>query len=81
MINLLDMIDIRNEYEIVIPIDIIISSVINDSVLEEINFSMMVSLEKKPDINGIPISDNLVMPIIEEVNGMIYIFKPIIRIS
>lgn len=79
--NLFDSIDMRIEYDIVIPIEEIIINVNRDSIFNLISFSIIVSFEKNPDINGIPIKDILVKPSVVEVNGILNEFIPIIRIS
>lgn len=73
--------DIRNEYVAVIPIEITISEVSKDSNFNEINLSIIASFEKNPDMNGIPIKANLVIPKIEGVSGELIILIPIVRIS
>lgn len=73
--------DIRIEYEAVIPIDKVIMSIIIKFILDEIINSIIVSLEKNPDINGIPIKAILFSPRIDWVSGYFKKFNPIIRIS
>lgn len=60
---------IRKEYEAVIPIDRIINVNIIVFKFDDIMFSIMISFEKKPDINGIPIKAILFNPKIEETIG------------
>lgn len=73
--------DIRIEYVAVIPIDIIIKLDIDTFIEEDIIFSIMESLEKNPDMNGIPIRAILLIPNILSVIGEFLKFSPIIRIS
>lgn len=49
--------------------------------LDIIMNSIITSLEKNPDINGIPIKANLLIPKIDRVNGYWMKLIPIIRIS
>jgi len=49
--------------------------------LEEIIFSIIISFEKNPDINGIPINAILEILIIDCINGNFILFIPIFRIS
>lgn len=72
---------IRREYEAVNPIDKIIIIVNIHSIFEEIIFSMIISLEKNPDVNGRPIKAILVMVKITEIIGIFMLFILIIRIS
>lgn len=81
MEDLLDNIDIRNEYDAVIPIDKIISINIRELKLEKIIFSKIISFEKNPDMNGIPIKANLFTPKIDKIIGKLMKLSPIIRIS
>lgn len=49
--------------------------------LDIIMNSIITSLEKNPDINGIPIKANLLIPKIDRVNGYWMKLIPIIRMS
>lgn len=49
--------------------------------MDEIIFSIIISFEKNPDINGIPIKANLLIPKIDSGRGILLKFNPIIRIS
>lgn len=77
---LFDRYIIRNEYKAVILTEEIINSVNIHSNFEDINFSMIISFEKYPEVNGNPI--NAMFVILNEVNvdGMLELFL-IIRIS
>lgn len=82
MFSLFDIIDIRIEYDAVIPIDIIIIVDKINSSLEDIIFSIIKSFEKNPDVNGNPIRAMLVVPKTVDVNVEFIIeFDPIIRLS
>lgn len=73
IIYLFDNINIRIEYEAVIPTDIIIVIISKDSIFDEIIFSIIMSFEKKPDIKGNPINDIIVIPKIEDVKEVLFI--------
>lgn len=79
--SLFDRMAIRIEYTMVNPIEIIIRIVSIHSNFEEIIFSIIISFEKNPDMKGIPIRDMEVIPITEDMRGIIIEFIPIIRIS
>lgn len=79
--DLLENVDIRIEYEAVIPIDKVINININILKFDEIIFSKIISFEKNPDINGIPIRAILFTPKIDKIIGKFIKFIPIIRIS
>lgn len=81
VINLLELINIRIEYDTVNPIDKIIIKDINEFVFDEVNNSIILSLEKNPDVKGKPIRAMLAIPKIELFIGEFTIFNPIIRIS
>lgn len=49
--------------------------------MEDAKFSIIASLEKNPDIKGIPIRAVLVNPIVDSVKGLLIKFISIIRIS
>jgi len=72
---------IRIEYNEVIPIERIIKNLVNEKVLEKISVSIIGSLEKNPDIKGIPIRDMEAIPRIEEISGDLDKDVPICRIS
>lgn len=78
---LLEKYIIRNEYEAVIPIEEIINSVNKHSSFDEINFSIIISFEKYPEVNGSPISVMFVILKVDKVNGMLGLFILIIRMS
>lgn len=69
ILNLFEENDIRIEYDAVIPIDKVIKISIIIFKFEDIIFSKIISLEKNPDINGIPINDNLFTPNIDKTIG------------
>lgn len=69
ILDLLDDSDIRTEYDAVIPIDSVISISIVKFKFDDIIFSRMISFEKNPDMNGIPISAILFTPRIDNVIG------------
>lgn len=78
---LFDVKDIRIVYEAVIPRDVIIRIDIIRFGFELIIVSMILSLEKNPDVNGIAIRVILDNPMIDNVKGELFIFESIIRIS
>lgn len=71
----------RNEYMVVIAIDIIIRREIYMVRFEYIIFSIIESFEKNPDINGIPIKDRFDILKMHKVMGQLYNIDPIWRIS
>lgn len=71
IIILLDKNIIRSEYDAVIPIDIIIINVNIHSNFDEINFSMIMSFEKYPEVNGNPIRAVFVIIKVDNVFGML----------
>lgn len=78
---LLDRKDIRIVYEAVIPMEEIIKRDIMKLDLVLINISIIMSLEKNPEVNGSPIRVILDSPSIEDVKGDIFVFVSIIRMS
>lgn len=80
-LNFLDEKDIRREYEVVIPIDNIIRINIGVFVDLEIVFSIIISFEKNPDMNGTPIRAILFTPKMVKVIGYDFILSPIMRMS
>lgn len=66
---------------VVIPIDIIIINVRIENELDKIIISIIGSLEKNPDINGIPIKAVEAIPKEEEIIGELNIKVPIFRMS
>lgn len=81
IVNLLDKCIIRIEYDAVIPIVEIIIKVKIHSIFEEIIFSIIMSLEKNPEVKGNPIKAALVNPRIVVVIGILIVFILIIRMS
>lgn len=71
--NLFDIKDIRKVYEAVIPIDRIIKNVIIKLNFEEIIVSIIMSLEKNPEVNGIAINIIPDKPKIDKTKGS-YLF-------
>lgn len=72
---------VRIEYVAVIPIEEIIKI---DKICVNIDFiiiSIIISFEKNPDINGIPIKAIIERPITEAIIGEFFIMLPICRIS
>ncbi|GFU32574.1 hypothetical protein TNCV_3044621 [Trichonephila clavipes] len=65
---------------VVIPVDKIIMIVSIENELERRSDSMVGSLEKDPDINGIPIKATVAIPK-EEIIRELNIIVPIFRIS
>lgn len=81
ILDLLEDNDIRIEYDAVIPIDIVINNSIVMFILDDSIFSKITSLEKNPDMNGIPIKANLLIPKIDKIIGKFRKLILIIRIS
>lgn len=79
--DLLDVKDIRREYDAVIPMDRVINVSIIMLRLDDNIFSKIMSFEKNPDMNGTPINANLLTPKIDRIIGKLLKFNPIIRIS
>lgn len=69
MFDLLDNRDIRIEYEAVIPIDMIIKINIVRFKCDDNIFSKITSLEKNPDMKGIPIKASLFIPSSDKIMG------------
>lgn len=68
-------------YDAVIPIDIIIITYKYIFIFEYIILSKIISLEKNPDMKGMPIRAKLLTPNKVKVKGRFRKFVPIIRIS
>lgn len=81
ILDLLEDNDMRIEYDAVIPIDIVININIVMFILDDSIFSKITSLEKNPDINGIPIKAILLIPKIDKIIGKFKKLILIIRIS
>lgn len=62
---------IRKEYDAVIPTEEIIMNVSMHSSFDEINFSIIISFEKYPDVKGRPISVILVILNVDKINGIL----------
>lgn len=81
IVILFDSFIIRNEYEAVIPIEIIINNVKMHFNFIEIIFSMIISLDINPDVKGRPINAVFVIPNVDEIKGVFDGFIFIIRMS
>lgn len=80
-VNFIDVNVIRIVYDAVNPMDVIIIKERMRLKFEEIIISMIISLEKNPDVNGRAIKVILESPMIVGVSGELFINIPIIRMS